>query len=86
MAYEHGTEESLRLVEYFTKIGEDLGNRRKREVFAMYARGLMSDCERKSFAPIAAQAASVLHFRGQLGRRCDATDRREVRDRSDGTA
>lgn len=66
MAYEHGTEESLRLVEYFAKIGENLGNRRKREVFAMYARGLMSDCERKSFEPIAAQATGEAAHAGPV--------------------
>jgi SRSO17 transposase len=46
----------LRLREYFDRIGVVLGNRRRRESFAVYAMGLFGDGERKSIEPIAARA------------------------------
>ena len=44
--------------EYLTKVGEALGNRRRRASFAVYAMGLMGDGERKSAEPIAARACA----------------------------
>ncbi|MDR7420834.1 MAG: transposase [Armatimonadota bacterium] len=49
-----GTE--CRMAEYLSAIGDVLGNKRRRESFAMYAMGLMGDGERKSCEPIAARA------------------------------
>jgi len=46
----------LRLSEYFDRIGVVLGDRRRRESFAVYAMGLFGDGERKSIEPIAARA------------------------------
>jgi SRSO17 transposase len=62
-----------RLTEYFDGIGDILNNKCRRESFALYARGLFADGERKSAEPIAARAcgdpakadavhAQVLHF------------------------
>jgi SRSO17 transposase len=45
-----------RLNEYLDGIAEILGNKRRKESFAMYAMGLMGDGERKSAEPIAARA------------------------------
>ena len=45
-----------RLQGYFERIGRVLGRRERREAFAIYAAGLLGDCERKSVEPIAAQA------------------------------
>jgi len=49
-----GTEQ--RMKEYLDGIAEILGNKRRKESFAMYAMGLMGDGERKSAEPIAARA------------------------------
>jgi len=43
-----------RLEEYFDRLGHVLGNDSRRGSFAMYATGLLGDCERKSVEPIAA--------------------------------
>lgn len=43
-----------RLQAYFDRIGRVLGRKERREAFATYAVGLLSDCERKSVEPIAA--------------------------------
>ena len=62
-----------RLERYFGAIGEKLGNDSRRESFAIYARGILGDGERKSVEPIAARACadpakaeaahqSLLHF------------------------
>ncbi|MGH7746602.1 MAG: IS701 family transposase [Candidatus Dormibacteria bacterium] len=45
-----------RLEKYFDKIGEVLGDERRRASFAMYAMGLFGEGERKSVEPIAARA------------------------------
>src|SRR5512145_76733 len=47
-----------RLEDYFERIGRVLGRRERREAFAIYAAGLLGDCERKSVEPIAEQACS----------------------------
>jgi SRSO17 transposase len=44
-----------RLEQYFNKIGRALGSDERRASFAVYAAGLLSDAERKSMEPIAAQ-------------------------------
>jgi SRSO17 transposase len=48
----------LRLQQYFDRIGVVLGDRRRRESFAIYAMGLLGDGERKSIEPIAARACA----------------------------
>jgi SRSO17 transposase len=45
-----------RLEEYFRRIGDILGEERRRSSFAVYALGLLGDGERKSIEPIAARA------------------------------
>ncbi|WP_395835827.1 IS701 family transposase [Cystobacter fuscus] len=45
-----------RLEEYFRRIGDVLGEERRRGSFAIYAMGLLGDGERKSVEPIAARA------------------------------
>ncbi len=45
-----------RLEEYFERIGNVLGDDKRRASFATYAIGLLSDGERKSMEPIAARA------------------------------
>jgi SRSO17 transposase len=45
-----------RLERYFDRIGDVLGEDRRRASFAMYAMGLFGDSERKSVEPIAARA------------------------------
>ena len=45
-----------RMAEFLSDVGDVLGNKRRRESFAMYAMGLMGDGERKSAEPIAARA------------------------------
>lgn len=65
-----------RLAEYFARIGATLGNKKRRECFAVYALGLLSGAERKSCEPIAARTCGdpssadaahqrLLHFVGQ---------------------
>src|SRR4051812_29319249 len=60
-----------RLEQYFDHIGALLGDKRRRESFAMYAMGLIADGERKSFEPIACkvcadpQRAGAIHQRLQ---------------------
>jgi SRSO17 transposase len=49
-----GTEK--RMAEYLEGVAGILGNKRRKESFAMYAMGLMGDGERKSAEPIAARA------------------------------
>jgi SRSO17 transposase len=62
-----------RLDEFFTEIGNVLGNKKRRASFATYAMGLLGEGERKSVEPIAARAcgdpalceayhARLLHF------------------------
>jgi SRSO17 transposase len=48
----------LRLEQYFERIGAVLGNKKRRESFAIYALGLFGDGERKSIEPIAARACA----------------------------
>lgn len=47
---------AARLEEFFGRIGGHLGDKRRRESFAMYAFGILGDGERKSAEPIAARA------------------------------
>jgi SRSO17 transposase len=46
----------IRLANYFGRIGEVLGNKKRRASFATYAMGLLGEAERKSMEPIAARA------------------------------
>jgi SRSO17 transposase len=46
------------ITEYLAKVGEVLGNKRRQASFAVYARGLLGDGERKSAEPIAARACA----------------------------
>lgn len=73
MGYEMDAAAVARLEGYFDKIGVHLKDKRKRESFAMYFFGLLSEGERKSVEPIAARAcgdpertqavhAKLLHF------------------------
>ena len=52
-----GTTEN-RMAEYLAKVGDILGNKRRRASFALYAMGLMGDGERKSVEPIAVRACA----------------------------
>lgn len=45
-----------RLMEYFNRIGDVLGNEARRASYAVYAMGLLGDGDRKSMEPIAARA------------------------------
>ena len=56
MAYQMDADGERRLEGYFDGIGEILGSSHRRESFAMYAMGLLSESERKSMEPIAARA------------------------------
>jgi SRSO17 transposase len=47
-----------RLVQFFERIGDVLGNDERRASFAIYAMGLLGDGERKSIEPIAARACA----------------------------
>src|SRR3982751_2789139 len=47
---------AARLEEFFGRIGGHLGDKRRRESFAMYAFGILGDGERKGAEPIAARA------------------------------
>jgi SRSO17 transposase len=53
MSYGTGTDVERRLADYFALIGDTLGNERRRQSFALYAMGLLSDAERKSIEPLA---------------------------------
>jgi len=53
-----GISAEYRKAEYLTKVGDVLGNKRRRASFAIYAMGLMGDGERKSAEPIAARACA----------------------------
>src|SRR5262249_33726147 len=54
MGYEFDAQGEQRLKDYFSRIGDVLAHKKKREVFALYAMGLLSNLERKSVEPIAA--------------------------------
>ena len=56
MGYELDGEGRCRLDGYFAEIGVALNNKKRRESFAIYAYGLLSNLERKSAEPIAAAA------------------------------
>jgi SRSO17 transposase len=56
MAYQMEAAGERRLEGYLDGIGELLGSSHRRESFAMYAMGLLSEAERKSMEPIAARA------------------------------
>jgi SRSO17 transposase len=75
MGYELDVGAQSRLGQYFSAIGDALGNKKRRESFATYALGLLSNVERKSTEPIAALATAdpgacdachqrLLHFLG----------------------
>lgn len=51
-----GSAAQARLEEYVAGVGKLLGDRRRREGFALYAAGLLSEGERKSVEPMAARA------------------------------
>lgn len=55
MSYEMDAAGARRLDEFFQLIGTQLKNRKKRESFAIYAMGILSEGERKSAEPIAAR-------------------------------
>jgi SRSO17 transposase len=57
MGYELDGEGRSRLDGYFAEIGVALSNKKRRESFAIYAHGLLSNLERKSAEPIAAAAS-----------------------------
>lgn len=57
MSYEFDARAERRLREYLDEIGGILRHNPKREVFALYAMGLLSNLERKSVEPIAAYLA-----------------------------
>jgi SRSO17 transposase len=51
----------VRLQEYVAGVGRLLGDKRRREGFALYAAGLLGDGERKSVEPMAARACGSPH-------------------------
>ena len=51
-------EAEKRLVGYVDRVGETLGNAKRRASFAIYATGLLGNAERKSMEPIAALASA----------------------------
>lgn len=61
MAYELDAEPQRRLTDYFDTIGKILGHSSRRQSFAMYALGLLSEAERKSMEPISARATGTPH-------------------------
>lgn len=76
MGYKFDTEAEQRLQTYFGEVGSILNNKCRREAFAAYGLGLLSDLDRKSTEPIAAMAypdpdsadaahQRLLHFAGQ---------------------
>jgi SRSO17 transposase len=69
MGYELDVEGRGRLESYFAEVGVALNNKRRRESFAIYAYGLLSNLERKSAEPIA--SAAIGH-----PARCDASHQR----------
>ncbi len=69
MGYELDGDGRRRLDEYFGEIGVALHNKKRRESFAVYAHGLLSNLERKSAEPIAAAASGH-------PARCDASHQR----------
>lgn len=56
MSYAMDSAGQGRLTEYFDGIGAILGNRNRRQSFAIYAYGILGDGERKSVEPMAARA------------------------------
>ena len=58
MSYEMDAVAEGRLSSYFDHIGAILGNKKRRESFAVYALGLLGDAERKSVEPLAARACA----------------------------
>ena len=58
MSYEFDGQAERRLRAYFNEIGDVLRHKPKREVFALYAIGLLSNLERKSVEPIAGYLSS----------------------------
>jgi len=58
MAYDLDAQGEQRLQEYISRIGQVLRHKTKKEAFAQYTIGLMSDLERKSVEPIAALIAA----------------------------
>src|SRR5262245_45978727 len=67
MSYEFDARAERRVLEDCGEIGDVSRDRPKREAFAMYAQGLLSNLERKSVEPMAAylcaeeQAADPMH-------------------------
>jgi len=59
MTFDVNSGAEYRMTEYLSKVGDVLGNKRRRAAFAIYATGLMGDGERKSAEPIAARACET---------------------------
>ena len=59
MTFDVNSGAEYRMAEYLSKVGDVLGNKRRRTSFAIYAKGLMGDGERKSAEPIAARACET---------------------------
>src|ERR1700722_4315232 len=76
MGYELDGEGRSRLDGYFAEIGVALSNKKRRESFAIYAHGLLSNLERKSAEPIAAAASGDQT-------KCDAAAQRLLRSAAD---
>jgi SRSO17 transposase len=58
MDYSMDRDAERRLGEFFDRIGDVLGHKKRRESFALYAFGLLTEGERKSMEPIAARACA----------------------------
>ena len=78
MGYQFDKAAQRGLETYFAEIGNILNNKRRRESFAAYGLGLLSELDRKSMEPIAAMVCPdpdevdavhqrLLHFTGQAG-------------------
>jgi SRSO17 transposase len=76
MGYQFDTKAEQRLETFFGEVGSILNNKCRREAFAAYGLGLLSDLDRKSTEPIAAMSypdldgadaahQRLLHFAGQ---------------------
>src|SRR5262245_24368532 len=58
-----------RLEEYVAGVGQLLGDKRRRESFALYAAGLFGEGERKSVEPMAARACGSPEEAGAMHRK-----------------
>lgn len=82
MKYEMDAAAQKRLLGYFDQIGDVLGGKSRRASFALYAKGLLGEGERKSMEPLAARACDGLvnvdAIHQRLGHfiNCDWSDRK----------